>query len=86
MRFVKKPSPMAANGAQRAPDCWCLAPGHKAFVPSMIGGACQADVGILVISARKVLPTNISAGVVGGEGEGAGSRGSPGQIPQVPQV
>eukprot|EP01012_Entosiphon_sulcatum_P011695 TRINITY_DN1718_c0_g1_i1.p1 TRINITY_DN1718_c0_g1~~TRINITY_DN1718_c0_g1_i1.p1 ORF type:complete len:601 (-),score=110.21 TRINITY_DN1718_c0_g1_i1:95-1897(-) len=29
------------------------APGHKAFVPSMIGGACQADVGILVISARK---------------------------------
>jgi peptide chain release factor subunit 3 len=29
------------------------APGHKAFVPSMIGGACQADIGILVISARK---------------------------------
>eukprot|EP01006_Ploeotia_vitrea_P057172 TRINITY_DN68156_c5_g1_i8.p1 TRINITY_DN68156_c5_g1~~TRINITY_DN68156_c5_g1_i8.p1 ORF type:complete len:746 (-),score=178.16 TRINITY_DN68156_c5_g1_i8:400-2586(-) len=29
------------------------APGHKAFVPSMIGGACQADLAILVISARK---------------------------------
>ena len=29
------------------------APGHKTFVPSMIGGAAQADVGILVISARK---------------------------------
>ncbi|KAK6337100.1 translation termination factor GTPase eRF3 [Orbilia javanica] len=29
------------------------APGHKTFVPSMIGGASQADIGILVISARK---------------------------------
>lgn len=29
------------------------APGHKAFVPNMIGGAAQADVGILIISARK---------------------------------
>ncbi|KAL1610191.1 translation termination factor GTPase eRF3 [Paraconiothyrium brasiliense] len=29
------------------------APGHKTYVPSMIGGAAQADVGILVISARK---------------------------------
>jgi peptide chain release factor subunit 3 len=29
------------------------APGHKTYVPSMIAGAAQADVGILVISARK---------------------------------
>eukprot|EP00166_Cyanidium_caldarium_P002021 ctg_2071.g425 len=29
------------------------APGHKSYVPSMISGAGQADVGILVISARK---------------------------------
>ncbi|OMH82555.1 Eukaryotic peptide chain release factor GTP-binding subunit [Zancudomyces culisetae] len=29
------------------------APGHKNFVPSMLGGAAQADVGVLVISARR---------------------------------
>jgi peptide chain release factor subunit 3 len=29
------------------------APGHKNYVPSMIEGASQADVGILIISARK---------------------------------
>jgi peptide chain release factor subunit 3 len=29
------------------------APGHKTYVPSMISGAAQADVAILVISSRK---------------------------------
>merc|ERR1712137_1325691 len=29
------------------------APGHKNYVPNMIGGAAQADIGILVISARQ---------------------------------
>ncbi|KAJ5089931.1 hypothetical protein N7532_008615 [Penicillium argentinense] len=29
------------------------APGHKSYVPHMIGGASQADIGVLVISARK---------------------------------
>jgi len=29
------------------------APGHKNYVPNMIGGAAQADIGILVISSRR---------------------------------
>lgn len=29
------------------------APGHKNYVPSMIMGACQADIAVLIISAKE---------------------------------
>ena len=45
------------------------APGHKSFVPNMIGGASQADIGVLIISARKV-----GGWVVGGAARNGGWR------------
>lgn len=30
------------------------APGHKNYVPNMISGTAQADIGVMVIAARKV--------------------------------
>jgi peptide chain release factor subunit 3 len=29
------------------------APGHKNYVPNMIMGACQADIAVLIISAKE---------------------------------
>ncbi|EFA83433.1 eukaryotic release factor 3 [Heterostelium album PN500] len=40
------------------------APGHKNYVPNMISGAAQADVGILVVSSKK---GEFEAGVDGGQ-------------------
>ena len=40
------------------------APGHKGYVPNMIGGTAMADVAILVISARK---GEFEAGIGGGQ-------------------
>ena len=34
------------------------APGHKSFVPNMIGGAAQADLGVLVCSFKVAFSTS----------------------------
>ena len=41
------------SGALTGRDAGAVVVGHKNYVPNMIAGAAQADVGILVISAKK---------------------------------